>query len=107
MYDNKKYAPVAWEPLRSWVFAEAAEAQLRLQRLTILTKKDVELHGIIALCLWKLANGANLPWGRSATQPALYSAIAIHEKVTTSRIQFRLISLVEGKLYGRFFFSKF
>lgn len=81
MYDNKKYAPMVWSPLRTWCAETASKKQSRIDRLLSLKKTDKELHGLVAKCLWDFANGSNLPWGRSATQPNLYSVLPIHEKV--------------------------
>ena len=94
MYDNKKYAPKAWESLQRFVQAIPEltgkalrkEKMARLGRLRKLAAKDDKVHTIIASCLWKMATGPNLPWGRSAVQPDLYSAVPFHEKVGIGRI---------------------
>ena len=86
MYNNKKYSPKAWLPLKSWLFdvedvEDDAVADRRLTKLTKFNNKDTEFHEVVALCLWNLANGTNLPWGRSAVQAKPYALIPIHEKV--------------------------
>ena len=94
MYDNKKYAPKAWESLRRWVQdipdltgdALRKEKLARLGRLRKLAANDDIVLARIASCLWKMATGPNLPWGRSAVQPDLYSAVPFHEKVGIGRI---------------------
>ena len=43
--------------------------------------KDDEFHKVVALSLWNLARGANLPWGRGAVQTKQYAEVPIHEKV--------------------------
>ena len=86
MYANKQYAPKAWQPLRDWIYLNQTGPQhsltkVRMQRLVSFNKVDEDLHDVVAKCLWELANGANMPWGRHAIQPSVYSDIPIHEKV--------------------------
>jgi hypothetical protein len=82
MYANKKYATEAWSPLLTWLFeCKMNEQQARRATLTAFNKSDTLFHDVVARCMWRLANGANMPWGRGAVKPRFYSAIAIHEKV--------------------------
>ena len=82
MYDNVKYSRPAWKPLKKWLFdCTEKVAAVRGKALTKFGKEDKEFHSVVAKCLWNLANGPNLPWGRGAVQPAVYSDIPIHEKV--------------------------
>ena len=80
MYSNKKYAPIAWKPLRDWV-TDTDNSTDRMDRLMNFNKEDKDLHVVIAKCLWKLASGANLPWGRACVQSCGYLEIPITEKV--------------------------
>ena len=82
MYNNKKYSPVAWMPLRNWLFncpEDISEARCLI--LKKFNAKDDEFHKVVALSLWNLARGANLPWGRGAVQTKQYAEVPIHEKV--------------------------
>ena len=82
MYDNTKYSRPAWNPLSVWLFNCTEQvAVARRQVLTKFNKENNQFHSIIATCLWNLANGPNLPWGRGAVRPEVYSEIPIHEKV--------------------------
>ena len=82
MYNNKKYSTVAWEPLANWfVGCEKPEQQRRARVLTKFTKTDGDFHQVVSTCLFKLANGANVPWGRGAVQSHIFDAIPAHEKV--------------------------
>ena len=85
MYDNKTYAPVAWDPLIHWVFndvnADDDVKNLRFVCLTKFTKEDTEFFTVVAQCLWNLANGSNVPWGRGVSRPGFYDSIPAHEKV--------------------------
>ena len=82
MYNNKKYTPVAWLPLRSWLFdCDEDVSEARSKILKKFSQKDTDFHEIVALCLWKLAKGPNLPWGRGAVQTKNYADVPIHEKV--------------------------
>ena len=83
MYNNKKYSPKAWLPLTNYLFdvVDDTVAEHRAERLTKFNSKDTEFHKVVALCLWNLANGTNVPWGRSAVQTKPYALIPIHEKV--------------------------
>ena len=86
MYDNKKYSTIAWSPLTNWLFEtdiDQAETVRRSEVLTKFTKEDDDFHTIIARCLWKLANGSNVPWGRGAVQPHVFAAVPAHEKVSS------------------------
>jgi len=81
MYDNKQFTPVAWAPLSDWLFnCKEETSKYRGERLMKFNKSDREFHRVVAECLWKLACGTNLPWGRSATLPDSYARIPIHEK---------------------------
>lgn len=81
MYSNRKYAPEAWKPLSEWLYKTPAVTASRMERLHGFNKSDTDLHKLVATCLWKLCNGANLPWGRGSLQPSAYSEISITEKV--------------------------
>ena len=85
MYDNKTYAPVAWAPLTEWVFddkvADDSVKDHRFACLTTFTKDDTHFFTVVTQCLWNLANGSNVPWGRGASRPGFYDSIPIHEKV--------------------------
>ena len=77
-YASKKYAPVAWLPLSKWIFsADDTEVKDRHEKLLTFNKDDKVFHTLVAKCLWRLARGANLPWGRSAVQANVYSAIPV------------------------------
>ena len=84
MFANTKYAPVAWEPLRRWLYSNPSLTAMRKVRLLNFNKADDDLHGVVAQCLWNLGTSVNLPWGRAATQPSAYSNIPISDKVCTS-----------------------
>ena len=82
MYSNKKYSDVAWAPLGSWLFkCDDAVARERGEMLLKFHRGNLDFFSVVAQCLWNLANGANTPWGRAATQPRFYDHIPIHEKV--------------------------
>lgn len=82
MYQNKKYSDVAWAPLREWLFnCDESDTEQRGQILTHFNKDHTEFFSVVAQCLWNLANGANVPWGRGATQTSVYALLPIHEKV--------------------------
>ena len=94
MYDNKRYSPIAWRPLRHWL--NPTDPTEKLQRLTTIktfTRHNNDLIAIIAQGLWTLANLPNLPWGRGLT-PQTYAQIPSSEKVVMN-LSVRL----------RFFFS--
>ena len=80
MYSNKKYASKAWQPLVDWV-NDPDSSMDRRDRLMSFNKQDTDLHAVIAKCLWRLASGANLPWGRAGVQSRGYSEIPVTEKV--------------------------
>ena len=80
MYANRKYSPIAWKPLTDWV-VRSKDSKIRQRMLSTFTREDTDLHEVVARCHWRLANGANTPWGRGATQPQVFSEIAPHEKV--------------------------
>ena len=84
MYSNRKYAPAAWQPLRDWLYRNPVVTTSRMSRLNSFNKTDDDLHVVVAKCLWKLCNGANLPWGRASLQPSAYSDISLTEKVETT-----------------------
>ena len=84
MYSNRKYAPVAWKPLKDWLYRNPVVSESRLNRLLTFNKDDADLHAVVASCLWKLCTGANLPWGRAAVQPSAYSDVSVAEKVDTT-----------------------
>ena len=84
MYDSKQYARAAWKPLSDWLHAKKlspTESDRRQWTLTKFNKKSQQFHRVVAACLWNLATGANLPWGRGTVRPDVYSAIPPHEKV--------------------------
>ena len=82
MYSNKKYSDVAWQPLKVWMFdCEEKLSEKRSNHLTKFNRDSTEFFDIVALCLWRLANGSNMPWGRSATQPDVFVSIPAYEKV--------------------------
>ena len=82
MYNNKKYSPKAWLPLKSWLFeCDDDVSAARCKQLTKFNSKSAEFHKVVALSLWNLAKGPNLPWGRSAVQTKHYATVPIHEKV--------------------------
>ena len=91
MYDSKRSIK-AWEPLNTWLFdGPEKDFDSRHDCLTQFNKKtSAEFYSVVALCLWRLATSENLPWGRGATQPSVYSATPPHEKVNDSRIHTRL-----------------
>lgn len=92
-FSNRKWAPLAWDDLKKWVFSDPVKAQLRMRTLTTFNKDNHEFHHIVAKCLFKMARQANLPWGRSGSQPNGYSKIPITEKVKLNGILIRLGSL--------------
>ena len=57
------------------------EYEDRKRELLKFNKKSKKLHHLVAKCLWRMACGANLPWGRGAVQPVVYCAVPDHEKV--------------------------
>ena len=82
MYDSKKYSPVAWKPLREWLLDGPEDTYDERQRTLVkFNKKSKEFIHVVAKCLWRMAGGPNLPWGRGAVQPVVFSAIPHHEKV--------------------------
>jgi hypothetical protein len=89
MYSNRTYAPDAWKPLKDWLYPQDTPniTTVRLQRMLGFNKSDSEFHAIVAKCLWSLANGPNLPWGRSAVKLLAYSAVPITEKVGQANMQ--------------------
>lgn len=80
MYANTKYSPIAWKPLNDWV-DKGKDRKIREKVLSRFTRDDTDFIEVVARCHWRLACGANTPWGRGATQPNVFSAIAPHEKV--------------------------
>lgn len=86
LYNNKKYTPVVWLPLKEWLYTNRKVTTLRMTRLMSFNKEDDDLHVIVAKCLWNLANAPNLPWGRGAVRSAEYSRVPITEKVGTPNI---------------------
>ena len=90
MYESRSYCPAAWKDLREWV----GENQDRRNLLQKFTNKDTEFISLVASCLWKLATAANLPWGRCAVQPSVYSGIPPHEKVICRNLHLVLFFLV-------------
>ncbi len=78
-YATKKYSKTAWEPLQSWLFSTPAN---KTDRIVAFNKSDDDLHSVVAKCLWRLANGANHPWGVTALQPRGYSAVPVPKKVS-------------------------
>ena len=90
MYANKRYADVAWQPLRTWLFdCDEAVAEERGDVLTKFNRDSDDFFGVVAQCLWNLANLTNVPWGRSAKQPDVFDSIAPHEKVGARRVGVR------------------
>ena len=82
MYDNTKYSLIAWEPLSQLVGTMFSRTGATTsQVLTRFNRGNEEFFSTVALCLWKLANGANVPWGRAAVQPQVFEAVPRHEKV--------------------------
>lgn len=80
-YDNKRYSPLAWQPLQQWLNPPSNRVKMtRLQKLRTFTRHDTDLITVFADCLWNLANLPNLPWGRGIT-PQSYSQIRPTEKV--------------------------
>ena len=85
MYANSKYSPVAWNPLKTWLFGQGPDvAGIRLLRLNGFNKQDDDLHKVVAKCNFRLARMANLPWGRAAAQPTGYSNVVYTEQVFMS-----------------------
>ena len=82
MYANKKYADIAWLPLRNWLFnCEESVAKERGDVLTKFNRNSTEFFEVVPQCLWNLTNGSNVPWGRAATQPSVYDSVPASEKV--------------------------
>jgi len=82
MYANKKYSDLAWLPLNNYLFdCDESTADERGEELTKFNKDSTEFFQVVAQCLWNLANGSNVPWGRAATQPSVYDRIPASEKV--------------------------
>ena len=100
MYQNKKYSPIAWAPLRAWLFdCEESVSKKRQQILVKFNKENTEFFSVVAQCLWNLANGTNVPWGRGATQTNVYALIPIHEKVIgCDGVSFFFLSFEIGRL---------
>ena len=88
MYSSRTHAAVAWEPLKDWLYKNPLCTSARLKYLTTFTKLDDDFHLIVAKCLWRLANGVNMPWGRAALQSSVYSNVPIAEKVLMSEYTF-------------------
>ena len=88
MYNSKKHVVITWEPLKDWLYENPLCTSVRLKCLTTFTKIDGDFHLIVTKCLWMLANGVNLPWGRAALQPSVYSNVPIAEKVLMSEYTF-------------------
>ena len=92
MYSNKKYSDIAWNPLRSWLNdCDDDVAEERKELLLKFNRGSHEFQAVVAKCLWRLANGANTPWGRAATQPRFYSNVPIHEKVIGGGVKPRFL----------------
>ena len=67
-YDNKRYAPIVWQPLQLWLNPSSPmEKLLRLTKIKTFTRRDTDLMAVFAEGLWTLANMPNLPWGRGLT----------------------------------------
>ena len=83
MYDNKLYSPKAWQPLSDWLFdCSKKTAAKRGLVLCKFNNKDTDFFKVVAECLWALARGPNMPWGRKATRPHHYLVtVPITEKV--------------------------
>ena len=83
MYDNTKYSPIAWMPLRKWLFNDDDDkvAARRAATLTHFGKDDTGFYEVVARCLYKLATGPNVPWGRGPANADAYCNVPIHEKV--------------------------
>ena len=90
-YATKKYGVKAWQALAEWVYQCSDDESNRRQSLLLtFTKDDTDFWDVVAACLWSLATAANLPWGRYAVQPSVYSALPDYEKVAYGRIDTRL-----------------
>ena len=76
-YSNKSHSSKAWVPLNTWMISD----EERTKRLTNFNKTDVDLHSVVAKCLWNLANGDNRPWGVAASKPESYDAVPVKDKV--------------------------
>ena len=80
-YDNKRYAPITWQPLQLWLNPSSPMGKLlRLTKIKTFTRRDTDLMAVFAEGLWTLANMSNLPWGRGLT-PQTYAQIPPSEKV--------------------------
>ena len=91
MFDNKKYSPVAWMPLKKYLFqCDRKLAEHRQAALIHFNKDSEKFFKVVALCLFKLATGTNVPWGRGAVHPTAYARIPIHEKARFLRPLFFL-----------------
>lgn len=82
-YATKKYGVKAWQALAEWIYqcGDDDESNRRQSLLITFGKDDTDFWDVVAACLWTLATAANLPWGRSAIQPSVYSAVPDYEKV--------------------------
>ena len=81
-YATKGYSLTAWQPLSTWLYGHPTCTALRLRRLNEFNKSDDDFHEVVALCLWRLATGANHPWGVGALQSRGYSGIPVTKKVS-------------------------
>ena len=88
MYDNKLYSPKAWKPLSDWLFdCSEDEADRRSGVLTKFSNLDKEFFAVVARCLWELAKGRNLPWGRKADRACHYMSVPASEKVLVGLVR--------------------
>ena len=78
---TKTHSIKAWEPLQRWIFGVPGLNPIRMTRLMTFKKTDVDLFKVVAKCLWRLAHGANHPWGVAALKPHGYSAVPTVKKV--------------------------
>lgn len=90
MYANKKYSDLAWSPLRKYLF-DGDDSDVKLRELVKFNRNSTKFFDVVAQCLWNLANGANVPWGRKAKQTAVFDSIPTWEKVRVASPIFFLL----------------
>ena len=77
-FDNKVQTPQSWKPLHDYIYNGG---ESNITTLLSFNKKDKKFHLVVARCLWLLASASNVPFGRAAAQPQLYSKLPPFEKV--------------------------
>ena len=85
-FATQSHSRQAWQPLNTWLFANPALTQRRVQRLTRFDKSDRDLFRVVGKCMWRVAQGENKPWGVAAKRPSGYAVIRKTSKVCTLRM---------------------